>query len=113
MPIHMHLVTAATPWNTMFLGIDLAADPEQTGMAVLREIDGTLRVESAAVGVSDAQIVDAVQHVEGTGVDVPIGWPRRFAELLHDHAHLRLQPPESTGANWRRGLALRATDMAV
>lgn len=109
----MHLDTAATLWNTMYLGIDLAADPKHTGMAVLREIDGGLVVESTAVGVSDAQIIDAVHEADGTGVDVPIGWPIRFAELLQDHAAQRLQPPESTDAAWRRGLALRTTDMAV
>lgn len=97
----------------MYLGIDLAADPKHTGMAVLREIDGALVVDSAAVGVSDAQIVQAVHEADGTGVDVPVGWPIRFAELLHDHAELRLKPPESTDATWRRGLAMRATDMEV
>lgn len=97
----------------MYLGLDLAAEPKHTGMAVLREVDGVLMVESSAVGVSDAQIIDAVQQADGTGVDIPIGWPMRFVELLQDHAGHRLQPPESTDANWRRGLALRATDMAV
>lgn len=97
----------------MYLGIDLAANPKQTGMAVLREFDGALKLESTAVGVSDIQIVEAVHAADGTGVDVPIGWPSRFVELLQDHAAQRLPPPEATDANWRRGLALRATDMAV
>lgn len=109
----MHLGTAATLWNTMYLGIDLAANPEQTGMAVLRDIDGVLMVTSTAVGVSDTHIVDAVHQADGTGVDVPIGWPIRFVELLEDHAAHRLPAPESTDVDWRRSVALRATDIAV
>lgn len=109
----MPSVTAATRWHTMYLGIDLAADPKRTGMAVLREDDGALVVESTAVGVSDAQIVQAVHEADGTGVDVPVGWPIRFAELVRDHAALKLKPPDSTDASWRRGLAMRTTDMEV
>lgn len=96
-----------------YIGIDLAAQSKLTGMAALRDDDGALVVEHAAVGVSDAQIVQAVQSADGVGVDIPLGWPIRFVELLQDHAALSLQPPESTDATWRRGLAMRDTDMAV
>lgn len=109
----MRLNVAVILWGTMYLGIDLAADPKRTGMAVLRNDDGVLAVESASLGVNDAQIVQAVHQADGTGVDVPIGWPIRFAELLRDHAALTLKPPESTDATWRRGLAMRTTDMHV
>lgn len=97
----------------VFIGIDLSAQAKHTGMAVLHDNDGGLVVEHAAVGVTDARIVEALADATRVGVDVPLGWPIPFVHLLADHAAQRLQPPASTGSDWRRSLALRATDRVV
>lgn len=96
--------------SMIFTGIDLAAEPKHTGMATLREADRVLLLEAADVGVSDGALIQAVQNADGTGVDVPIGWPQRFVELVQHHAAATLEPPESTDTIWRRSLAMRATD---
>lgn len=96
-----------------FVGIDLAAQARSTGMAVLVEHADGVRVERTQLGVEDEDLLEAVQGVQKTGVDVPVGWPRGFVELLTAHAARELRAPASTGGEWRRGLAMRATDLVV
>lgn len=96
-----------------FCGIDLAADPKNTGIAVLSDDDTRLTVESVAVGVVDDRIVATIQDVEYTGIDVPFGWPEDFVTFVQQQATHTLPSPETTGPNWRRELALRVTDREI
>lgn len=96
-----------------YVGIDLAADPKRTGLAVLRADGESCTVEHVAVGANDDDLVGAIRTATKTGLDVPLGWPRRFVELLASHAAGLVAAPASTGPEWRRGLAMRATDLAV
>src|SRR5690625_1262568 len=97
----------------MFLGIDLAADPRRTGLAALRESGGTVRVEQVPVGADDPLLVAPVEAADYVGIDVRFGWPQRFVVLLRLHAAGTLPAPASTGPEWRRDLAMRATDREV
>lgn len=97
----------------MFLGIDLAADPRRTGLAALQETGGTVLVEQVRVGVDDALIIEMIRAAAAAGIDVPLGWPQRFVELLGLHAAGTVPAPASTGPEWRRDLAMRATDREV
>lgn len=94
-------------------GIDLAADPKNTGLAVLRDENGRLIVDFVAIGNTDDDIIDAVSSAELTGVDIPFGWPQPFVALLQAHAEHKLPSPMSTGPQWRRELALRTTDREI
>lgn len=95
-----------------FVGVDLAADPRRTGLAVISG-QGRCTLEHLTVGVRDETIIETVQSAERAGVDVPLGWPEKFVDLLSAHAAGTLPAPESTGPEWRRNLAMRATDLAV
>jgi len=102
--------------TTRFVGLDLAAQDRRTGLAVLRETggdEGVLLLEEARTGADDGTIADRMRGAVKVGVDVPLGWPSRFVELLAAHASGTLAPPDSTGGAWRRGLAMRETDRAV
>ena len=94
-----------------FCGIDLAAEPKYTGLATLSAEASSLVVEAVAIGVTDEHLVDAVSQARGTGVDVPLGWPKTFVEFLQDHAQQTLKAPLNTAGAWRRTLALRTTDI--
>ncbi|ATG51389.1 hypothetical protein CFK38_07520 [Brachybacterium vulturis] len=96
-----------------YVGIDLAAQPRRTGLAVLREDGERCVLDTVRVGAGDDALIGAVSGAAKAGVDVPLGWPRRFVELLAAHAALELSAPESTGDDWRRDLAMRATDRVV
>lgn len=95
-----------------FVGVDLAADPRRTGLAVING-DGRCMIEQLSVGAEDSHIIRAVRSAQRVGVDVPLGWPEKFIDLLTAHAAGALRAPDSTGPEWRRGLAMRATDLAV
>ncbi|MDI3331401.1 MAG: DUF429 domain-containing protein [Micrococcus sp.] len=98
-----------------FVGVDLAAAPERTGLAVLVEVpaDGTLRVERAMLGADDDEIVGTIGAGDRAGVDVPFGWPESFVRFIAAHSEGTVTPVAGTGPDWRRSLALRATDLAV
>lgn len=96
-----------------YVGIDLAAQARRTGLAVLHEDGERCMLAQVVVGAEDRALIDAVGGATKTGVDVPLGWPRRFVQLLAAHAALELPAPESTGDDWRRDLAMRATDRVV
>ena len=96
-----------------FCGIDLAADPKNTGLAILSDDGARLTVESVAVGVVDDHIVEAIQGVGYTGVDVPFGWPQDFVAFVQQQATHTLPNPATTGPRWRRELALRVTDREI
>lgn len=118
-------------------GIDLAAQARHTALAVLRETDridddsgdesgdgsdrdgsgggggGGVLLERVTVGAEDADLLALVPGMRKIGVDVPVGWPRPFVELLAAQAAGAQPAPASTGGEWRRELAMRATDLAV
>ncbi|MGO1284296.1 MAG: DUF429 domain-containing protein [Brachybacterium sp.] len=96
-----------------FVGIDLAAQARSTGVAVLSEDGEQVRVELAMIGAEDEDLLEVLDGARKVGVDVPLGWPRSFVDLLAAHAAGALPAPASTGGAWRRGLAMRATDLAV
>ena len=96
----------------MFVGIDLAADPVRTGFAVMRG-DGRSVLESVEVGAEDETIIEAIRIATRAGVDVPLGWPEPFVDLVREHAAGTLPAPGTTGPQWRRALAMRTTDREV
>lgn len=90
-------------------GIDLASQAVRTGLAILSVDAAALRVEQLDVGVHDSAIIEAVMQSVKTGVDVPLGWPDRFVELLSAHHAGRSQQC----AGWRTEAVLRLTDRAL
>ncbi|MDO5628226.1 MAG: DUF429 domain-containing protein [Mobilicoccus sp.] len=95
------------------VGIDLAAETARTAMAVLIWADGRATVSELHVGVDDEVIREAAREADKLGVDCPIGWPTAFVEVVTAHQRNTLSPPVSSGRDWRRTLAWRATDVDV
>lgn len=98
-----------------YVGVDLAADPARTGLAMIREEPdrNVVIVENVTLGVSDDDLIDEITAAEKTGVDVPFGWPRPFVERLVEHSAGVMAPPADTGLEWRRSMAMRRTDLVV
>ena len=95
------------------MGIDLAAAPANTAVAVVDWT--TLVVEPALVGVSDGGLVEAVLRADRVGIDCPIGWPVEFVRAVS--AHERREPwpgrDEPDRADYTRRLRFRRTDLEV
>ncbi len=88
-------------------GIDLAASPATTGLAVL----SGPRILELAVGADDRAVVDACNRHRAVkvGIDCPLGWPRAFVAMLADAA----APPPAGSVADRDRLAYRDTDRWV
>ncbi|WP_257182807.1 DUF429 domain-containing protein [Corynebacterium cystitidis] len=91
------------------MGIDLAAEPTRTGMAVLDDDHFT----AVTVGETDDDIVSTICDSTKAGIDIPFGWPVVFTEFIAAHASHTQPYPNSTGPEWRRSMALRATDRDI
>ncbi len=89
-------------------GIDLAAAPKNTGVAVL---DG-LRVRDLVVDATDTCIVELSTAASKIGIDCPLGWPALFVDFVGRQAAGRALPPVATIAD-RAQLAYRVTDLYV
>lgn len=94
------------------VGVDLAAEPSRTGLAVLEWSARGARLVELEVGAADDRIVQAATTAERVGVDCPLGWPEPFTRLLTAHAGARVEPGGSDLA-WRRTVTLRTTDEVV
>jgi hypothetical protein len=96
------------------LGIDLAAESENTGTCRLRWEPGAAVVEWVRVGtraepLDNDALVALIGGADATGIDAPFGWPRRFVAAVAEWSSGRGWD-EPWDAEARRGLRLRRTD---
>ncbi|MBM9467374.1 DUF429 domain-containing protein [Nakamurella leprariae] len=98
-------------------GIDLAAQPERTGAALLRWAGSpgavTAVVESVGTGVDDDAVVRLVGVAAVTGLDVPLGWPDAFVDLMAAIRSGTVEPSVAVDRDARRRLTFRRTDEVV
>ncbi len=101
-------------------GVDLAAEPRGTALAVIHWAPATASTPAAAtltelhMGVTDPTIVDAAARVDKIGIDCAFGWPLEFVQFVARHSALDEPRPDADGGiDWRRTLAYRETDRAV
>ena len=87
--------------QVVVIGIDCAAQPEKTGIALGHLEGGALRLIDARRGRSVGDLVETIaQWLDGAeaallALDAPLGWPKLLAEGLHSHlagAPLRGEP---------------------
>ena len=95
-------------------GVDLAAEPARTALALISWHDGKAAVTKLVRGADDDTILAAVAGADKAGIDCPLGWPEAFIAFLADHQAGHVVIPDGlTGQQWRRQLAWRQTDEAV
>lgn len=96
------------------LGVDLAASPKKTAVAVLEWDAGSAKLVHLALGVEDKEIVDLFGTSGMAGVDCPVGWPDALVPFLAGHLKFDAGPVlEHDGIAGRRLLAYRDTDRFV
>jgi Protein of unknown function (DUF429) len=98
------------------LGIDLAAQPKKTAVAVIdwRE-DNTVAVEIPETDFDDPALLQAIADADAVGIDAPFGWPRFIVEHLPRYAAEGSWPPKPKGAgdDWLDRIRYRETDRFV
>ena len=92
------------------LGIDLAAQPRNTGVVVLDPGEsGRWRADLPPEVATDEHLVELGGHVDLIGVDAPLGWPIAFVQAVRAHEDREPWP----GTKDRRSLTHRHTDNVV
>ena len=95
------------------VGVDLAAEPVNTAIAVVEWEPSAARVVSVDLPGDDDAVLRRAREADKLGIDCPLGWPDRFVEFLADHRNQRQHSTDATSAEWRRSLAYRRTDEHV
>lgn len=106
----MSEVTGTTSRTVRVLGIDLAAQPRNTGLVLLEPTRrGRWRADVPPDAGTDEHLVDLGARVDLVGVDAPLGWPIAFVEAVTAHENRQPWP----GTKDRRTLTHRHTDDVV
>lgn len=94
-------------------GVDLAAEPKGTALAIIQWKDRIATLVDLQLGVKDESIVEASKLVEKLGIDCALGWPIEFLEFLNNHADLSSEVIPDGGMDWRRKVSFRESDRNV
>lgn len=96
------------------MGVDLAAQPKNTAVAVIDWSPGRAEVKRLEVGADDDAIIDAIEDAEKVGIDCPLGWPMPFIDFITAHRDGHVDALDDEPDNERRHrLAYRTTDIAT
>lgn len=91
-------------------GIDMAASPRRRGFCVIEWEEAGARLVDLGVGCSDTTLITLIERCDQTGVDVPLGWPLPFVEMVG--ATIEDPRPPSWDFDIER-LRFRLTDLYV
>ncbi|WP_104196874.1 DUF429 domain-containing protein [Cryobacterium sp. M15] len=95
-------------------GVDLAAEPKGTALAVIDWADSRASLCELQLGVADNIIARTAGTVEKLGIDCAFGWPDEFVHFVVAHSSGdQSRPGVDGGMDWRRTLAYRETDRDV
>jgi predicted nuclease with RNAse H fold len=98
----------------LIAGVDLAAEPKGTALAVIDWSAGSANLVELKLNVDDSDIVRTAGQVEKLGIDCALGWPIAFVEFLSDMNRASgADAPFSGDLDLRRKLAYRETDRVV
>lgn len=101
------------------LGIDLAAQPENTAACVIDWPDaagGRVEVTRPRAGCDDHQLLEMMRIADTVAIDAPFGWPEFINAHLGEYATHGVWPlrPDDEGADdWILRLRYREADRAV
>jgi predicted nuclease with RNAse H fold len=100
--------------NMLIAGLDLAAEPKGTALALIEWSPGRAELVSLDLGIDDDSIIRAVADCPKFGIDCALGWPIAFVEFLNQHSHIDGPHQDFDGGiESRRKLAYRETDRHV
>lgn len=96
------------------VGVDLAAEPVNTAIAVIEWQRAGARVAAVTIPADDDAVLHHVDGADKVGIDCPLGWPDHFVEFLCAHRDKAVVLPDVlSSTEWRRTLAYRRTDEHV
>jgi hypothetical protein len=98
----------------LIAGLDLAAEPKGSALAVVDFSASKGKLVSLQVDVDDADVLATSSSVTKLGIDCALGWPMEFTQFVQRHALVEASLDLFDGdLELRRKLAYRETDRAV
>ncbi|HVT65802.1 MAG TPA: DUF429 domain-containing protein [Mycobacteriales bacterium] len=94
------------------VGVDLAADPKRTAVAIVEWIGRDARLIDLLTAADDEAILEVAVQADKTGIDCPLGWSDEFVQFVNDH-HTGRVPVSPVDATARLPLRYRATDLLL
>ena len=96
------------------VGVDLAAEPTDTAVAVVHWSASKARLREVVRPGTDDTVIAAIRSADKAGIDCPLGWPDAFVSFVGAHQRgTALSEDEPGDKAWRRSLAWRHTDEVV
>lgn len=90
------------------LGVDLAAQPENTAYCLIEWVKPQARIIELCCGADDTTLLEVFGRADKIGIDAPFGWPTAFATAVYTHQRRNVWPAVSAAA-----LRYRMTDHIV
>jgi predicted nuclease with RNAse H fold len=94
-------------------GIDLAAEPKGTALAILEFTNNKANLLYLAQGLDDQALIDKTINADKIGIDCAFGWPIEFAKFIAQNQDPTNKKPIDGGMDFRRTLSFRETDRVI
>ena len=96
----------------LIAGLDLAAEPKATALALMDWSGKSARIVQLDLNVDDQWVLDSTREAEKLGIDCALGWPIEFVEFLNSYSQNSFAQIDGD-MPWRRRMAYRETDRVV
>lgn len=93
------------------VGVDLAAEPAKTAVAVLSWDSAGAAVTDLILKATNETILQAALNATKVGIDCPLGWPRQFVDFISRHEAGMVGSQEAQNVLARKPLVYRRTDL--
>jgi predicted nuclease with RNAse H fold len=94
-------------------GIDLAAEPKGTALAILAFMNNKAKIVYLEQGLDDQALIDKTINADKIGIDCAFGWPIEFAKFIAQNQDPKNKEPIDGGMDFRRTLSFRETDRVI
>lgn len=94
-------------------GIDLAAEPKGTALALIEFKEGLAKLVYLEQGLGDEALLDKTINADKIGIDCAFGWPIEFAKFIARNQDPKNKEAIDGGMDFRRTLSHRETDRQI
>ena len=94
-------------------GIDLAAEPKGTALAILEFANNKANLVFLEQDLDDQTLIEQTINADKIGIDCAFGWPIEFAKFIAKHQDPTNKDLIDGGMDFRRNLSHRQTDRQI
>ena len=94
-------------------GIDLAAEPKGTALALIEFSSNKAKLTFLEQGLDDQALITNTHNADKVGIDCAFGWPIKFSQFIAKHQDLKSADLIDGGMDYRRELSFRETDREI